>query len=78
VGTLVWQQGDDIVDDNHRRTEICARPMNATLLTGTGNDATRGEAKEGADGHNKETSGPVSVRCLCCYTVCGLVLGGGQ
>ena len=38
----------------------------------------RGEdlAKEGAEGHNKETSGPVSVLCGWCYAGSGLVLGG--
>jgi hypothetical protein len=59
--------------------KICAEPMNATPFPGNGSDATRGETKEGADGHNKERSGPVSILCVCqcCYTVCGLVLDGG-
>lgn len=55
---------------------------NATLFPGHGNDAcnqtTRGEgeANEGADGHNKERAGPVSVLAVCCYAGSGLVLGG--
>ena len=77
---MVWSREQDIVDDSHLWSVICARPMEATLFPGYGNDARRleeeGEAKEGADGHNKETSGPVSALAVCCYAGSGLVLGG--
>ena len=37
-----------------------------------------GLAKESAEGHNKETSGPVSVLCGWCYAGSGLVLDVGS
>jgi hypothetical protein len=51
----------------------CTATTLATRLVGG-----EGLAKEGAEGHNKETSGPVSVLCGWCYAGSGLVLGVGS
>ena len=42
------KQGDDIVDDHHTRTRNMCWAKECNPVSWNGNDATRGEAKEGA------------------------------
>jgi hypothetical protein len=80
--TLVWKDG---VDDGQRwtRSRSTANQGQASQRDTATTLATRlvggaGLAKESAEGHNKETSGPGSVVAVWCYAGSGLVLGVGN
>jgi hypothetical protein len=73
VCTYGWEEQEQAVGQS-RPGRI--RDTATTLTTRLVGAEQEGLAKEGAERHNKETSGPVSVLCGWCYAGSGLVLGG--